>query len=280
MESIFQYSSFEESEEEEEAIDKIEEEITKFVRTTKSVVSFPIKMVRNASTMALNTLKPKNNPNSGIISKTYSAAYKTTSFVGHQLGTVSNGLVALLNLSKDSTLNYSAKFAIEYLRNTLDFKHHSLDLVRLGLDTSSVLQATQIGVQLQQVSFTVSQNAIYKLELHGEAYLRNSHAWGYPMPKDHQSSNLIKGEWVIPDDNLEKTKKQKLFGKFFKGEETPRKVIYYLHGGAYVVGNYKIFRNLTALLAKNSDCPVFAIDYRLAPGIKLLPRISVSVCVT
>ncbi|KAJ3321175.1 hypothetical protein HDV06_004518 [Boothiomyces sp. JEL0866] len=39
----------------------------------------------------------------------------------------------------------------------------------------------------------------------------------------------------------------------------------YIHGGAYILGSAKIYRNLTGILAKNCHYPVFAINYRLAP---------------
>lgn len=42
-------------------------------------------------------------------------------------------------------------------------------------------------------------------------------------------------------------------------------VIYYLHGGAYIVGTAAMYRNLTSLLAKECGCPIFALNYRLAP---------------
>lgn len=51
---------------------------------------------------------------------------------------------------------------------------------------------------------------------------------------------------------------------------TPRgaseeRVILYFHGGGYIVGSPRTHRALAAHLADASGCPVFALDYRLAP---------------
>ncbi len=45
----------------------------------------------------------------------------------------------------------------------------------------------------------------------------------------------------------------------------PQKVIYYLHGGGYVVGSCKAYTSLMAKIALESKTEVIGIDYRLAP---------------
>ena len=45
----------------------------------------------------------------------------------------------------------------------------------------------------------------------------------------------------------------------------PKKVIYYLHGGGYVVGSCKSYMSLMAKIAFESNVEVVGIDYRLAP---------------
>ncbi|KAJ3135114.1 hypothetical protein HDU90_004146 [Geranomyces variabilis] len=44
-----------------------------------------------------------------------------------------------------------------------------------------------------------------------------------------------------------------------------RKVIYYLHGGAYIAGSPQIYRNLTGRISKHTRTRLFALRYRLAP---------------
>lgn len=44
-----------------------------------------------------------------------------------------------------------------------------------------------------------------------------------------------------------------------------RKIIYYLHGGAYVFGNSRIYRPLTSYIAKATGMDIFVVNYRLAP---------------
>ncbi|KAJ3159229.1 hypothetical protein HDU86_001832 [Geranomyces michiganensis] len=43
------------------------------------------------------------------------------------------------------------------------------------------------------------------------------------------------------------------------------KVIYYLHGGAYIAGSPQIYRNLTGRISKHTRTRLFALRYRLAP---------------
>lgn len=42
-------------------------------------------------------------------------------------------------------------------------------------------------------------------------------------------------------------------------------VILYLHGGAYVLGSARAYRNFVSQVAKRARCPVFIADYALAP---------------
>lgn len=50
-----------------------------------------------------------------------------------------------------------------------------------------------------------------------------------------------------------------------RGRGRDRPVIYYCHGGAYLVGSPTAYRGLTQHLALACSCDVAAIDYRLAP---------------
>ena len=47
--------------------------------------------------------------------------------------------------------------------------------------------------------------------------------------------------------------------------DVDRGVVLYLHGGAYCLHSPRVYRPLTASLARAADAPVFALDYRRAP---------------
>ncbi|KAI8819813.1 Alpha/Beta hydrolase protein [Fimicolochytrium jonesii] len=95
----------------------------------------------------------------------------------------------------------------------------------------------------------------------------------------------LKGEWIEYDDKIPPPRDE-LFGfRRWAGSwirrqpkeepsQTPTpppererrdKVIYFLHGGAYIGGTTQLYRLLSGRLAKETNCKVFALDYRLAP---------------
>jgi epsilon-lactone hydrolase len=47
--------------------------------------------------------------------------------------------------------------------------------------------------------------------------------------------------------------------------DAPREALLYLHGGGYVAGHPRVYRNLCARLAKRLSADVFVPEYRLAP---------------
>ena len=49
------------------------------------------------------------------------------------------------------------------------------------------------------------------------------------------------------------------------GEGATDRVLLYVHGGGYMIGAAKYYRNLTGHLAKAIGCRVLNVDYRLAP---------------
>ncbi|KAI8837100.1 alpha/beta hydrolase fold-domain-containing protein [Chytridium lagenaria] len=62
----------------------------------------------------------------------------------------------------------------------------------------------------------------------------------------------IGGEWVIHKSLSPRPK-----------DDT--RVILYLHGGAHIFMSCRSHRGITSLMSKEADCPVYALDYRLAP---------------
>jgi acetyl esterase/lipase len=49
------------------------------------------------------------------------------------------------------------------------------------------------------------------------------------------------------------------------GDFSTQGAVLYLHGGGYVVGSLATHRSLAARLAHDTGCPVYILDYRLAP---------------
>lgn len=55
-------------------------------------------------------------------------------------------------------------------------------------------------------------------------------------------------------------------GEWITAQNVPaRHTIYYLHGGGYIFGTLETYRPLNAVLAKEAQAQVFALNYRLAP---------------
>ena len=67
----------------------------------------------------------------------------------------------------------------------------------------------------------------------------------------------------------EKTEQGTLYERVFKtGEEKNGKVIYYLHGGAYIAGLLSIYRKLSPQFYKAAGVETIFLDYKTAPEYK------------
>ncbi len=64
--------------------------------------------------------------------------------------------------------------------------------------------------------------------------------------REHVESGAVRAEWLIP-------------------HHAERSVIYYLHGGGFVMGSPGTHRPMMAYLARAAHCRAFVLDYRLAP---------------
>jgi epsilon-lactone hydrolase len=82
-------------------------------------------------------------------------------------------------------------------------------------------------------------------------FMNARHSCGLEIEKvDAQAadSRVIRGEWIRPKDCGSRDR-----------------VLLYLHGGGYVSCSPQTHRAITTALARRLKCPVFALDYRLAP---------------
>ncbi len=73
----------------------------------------------------------------------------------------------------------------------------------------------------------------------------------FPVPEDVQREPVdaggVPGEWIAAPG------------------ADPKRVIYYLHGGAYIIGSINSHRELISRLSRAAGARALAIDYRLAP---------------
>ncbi|MBC7247575.1 MAG: alpha/beta hydrolase [Actinobacteria bacterium] len=67
------------------------------------------------------------------------------------------------------------------------------------------------------------------------------------VKREHAAVPGIPAEWLIPDD-----------------AESGRALLY-LHGGGYVIGSIRTYRNMVSHLASAAGCRALLIEYRLAP---------------
>ncbi|KAJ3132461.1 hypothetical protein HK101_004598, partial [Irineochytrium annulatum] len=143
------------------------------------------------------------------------------------------------------------------------------------------------GVQVTKVAFHVDRRHLLRFEREAELHLlrKTSGLVGFqhPIPREVDPSGKI-----IPDSEGYKLDGEWVELKPKKGEmptvraspaaieegttdapsEGPRKdkkVILYLHGGAYIVGTPSMFRIFTSRMAKETGRRLFVLNYRIAP---------------
>ncbi|KAJ3300594.1 hypothetical protein HDV03_002066 [Kappamyces sp. JEL0829] len=127
---------------------------------------------------------------------------------------------------------------------------------------------------ISEFKFAIHQSQLLWYEKAGLSYQEKTEAWRYPIPEECPAPDddvySLEAEWIVPDivARYSQKSKRRTFGVDTLKSDTlhsPRKVLLYLHGGAYILGNIKIYRSLTGILAKNSGHPVLAVNYRMAP---------------
>ena len=81
---------------------------------------------------------------------------------------------------------------------------------------------------------------------------------GWDWKSDKKGANELKGEWMIPKRIISSIKIDDdigISGSGVKKATLPfknKRTIFYLHGGAYYLGSYSLYRSLLARLAKVS----------------------------
>ncbi|KAJ3324811.1 hypothetical protein HDV06_006069 [Boothiomyces sp. JEL0866] len=86
-----------------------------------------------------------------------------------------------------------------------------------------------------------------------------------PITTNEKVINFIKdrapGEWPAPAEQV-----SEIYGEWVTvSKSNPNKVVYLLHGGAYVMGSALMYRPFAYIYAKKAESSVYALNYRLAP---------------
>jgi acetyl esterase/lipase len=182
--------------------------------------------------------------------------WNTAKWVTHNVSSIASGVGELVRTgTARPSWNYGTHVGLAWLRNTILFHNNSLDAVRRGEHTAGRILKTMLDCTIELAEIGYKRNYVMDYERDGRAFTQTTQAWRYPIPQeDYIDSNqvVVDGEWVLPSNSSHWLKKQ-------------RKVILYLHGGCYILGSPQVYRNLTSLLGKTNECPVFALNYRLAP---------------
>ncbi|RIB25866.1 Alpha/Beta hydrolase protein [Gigaspora rosea] len=105
---------------------------------------------------------------------------------------------------------------------------------------------------------TISDNCIVDEIKLDEKYVIKSKE--YLVDKLQIYEEVIDEKWQSLDNNG-------LYGEWIrvKDIQDTRRVVLYFFGGGYVIGSPEVSRYLTCKIAETAECPVFAINYRLAP---------------
>ncbi|KAJ3177519.1 hypothetical protein HK101_010217 [Irineochytrium annulatum] len=220
---------------------------------------------------------------SSTMQSTFTSMYSEASFLFglgiHQLQTAASGIwgFGLRGVARPSWPAH-LHMTLHFLRNQLSYKSHTIARARKALDNVDVNLAPP-GCSIVPLNLSISRRELLKFE--AEA-LRFSGGFAYPIPSEIDEKGEpylykdyhLEAEWVqTVQIEQKKSIVHHKYLKWFWGREKAadepvkrrRKVILYLHGGAYVIGNPAIYRHLTGRIASETGCRLFVPNYRLAP---------------
>ncbi|KAI8817708.1 Alpha/Beta hydrolase protein [Fimicolochytrium jonesii] len=226
-----------------------------------------------------------------VLHTTWNELAVLTAFGSHQVKTLAGGIleVAKTGAAKPSW-NTALHLGVYLLRS--NFAFHGISIPRLRLwsgrmGAAGTTRGLPSGVALKEVSFIVNRDELLTFEDNGAEWREGKQAGAYPtvLPENETKWNEaarqyeLKGEWLAVENEKPEEFSGGIsgwLGSWFSDEnadyqpqpELPKlrnKVIYYLHGGAYIGGTNQLYRILTGRLAKEANCKLFAVEYRLAP---------------
>ncbi|RIB25295.1 Alpha/Beta hydrolase protein [Gigaspora rosea] len=140
--------------------------------------------------------------------------------------------------------------------------HLALVTTRLTLDSLYYTKVEDVQRFTSKPVAISSGFAVDQVRISNE-YRKNAQQHIDNLLKEYE--HLIDDEWNKLD-NLEELSAEWIYIKengFMQKED--KRIILYLHGGAYIMCSTGSHRNITSSIAKAADAHVFAINYRLAP---------------
>ena len=208
-------------------------------------------------------------------------------FIGYATKTISYSIFQLLffGTSRPSR-DVVTDMGVNIIRKYLAFDFAKLSHVRTAIKGIGLINPKPSGSTVSQFKFTIKTKYILDLEQQGKAFLNRSTFSQYPIPEEVESNHklVLSGHWIMPWKNpngdqksswndsikgwfsLENLKPKKIqsFFSLYRLNQT-RKVILYLHGGAYILGDAGLYTSLNGSMAKATGFPVITVNYRLAP---------------
>ncbi|TPX66344.1 hypothetical protein SpCBS45565_g04527 [Spizellomyces sp. 'palustris'] len=203
------------------------------------------------------------------------------SFGAHQVRTVATGIYDLAKVgAARPSWNYGLHMGLHFIRSNLIFQGTSIPRVRL-LSKAAGASSPPAHVKVTEVSFRVDRHVLLRFEALGSAWRQGKKAGQYPtVPpetaahwKDLVREYELEGEWLEDQTPSPQSVTSSWLPSWLTSPSSPppppkrrpQKVIYYLHGGAYIVGSPRLYRIFTGRIAKETGARIFCVQYRLAP---------------
>ncbi|KAJ3042504.1 hypothetical protein HK097_002005, partial [Rhizophlyctis rosea] len=220
-----------------------------------------------------------------LVTTALTEAVALTSFAVHQIQTLSTGIHSLLlrsgHLPGSTSWSLLARIALHLLKSNLSFHGLSMQRARIGSLLVAYGQPIPSGVEIQPVKIEVSREELIRFEREGERCRLRRRDTSLPKVQGEigPDTYTLEAEFITPLPTEKKTRKRDYIFSFLPFQKTKplappsaphppppsKKIILYLHGGAYILGNTLIYRQITSRIARETGCRVFAVNYRLAP---------------
>ncbi|KAJ3044092.1 hypothetical protein HDV00_003196 [Rhizophlyctis rosea] len=225
---------------------------------------------------------PTASSSTALLNVAVTEALALGSFAIHQIQAVSSGLNSLLrrsgHLPGTNSWSLLARIALHLLKSNLSFHGLSMTRARMGSLLVAYGQPIPSGVKMQPIRIEVCREELIRFEKEGERCRRRRPRIALPKIVGEVGPDryMLDGEFVEPDITGRRIRKRDWILNMVWSRKTcapagstpslrRKKVILYLHGGAYILGNTLIYRQITSRIAKETGCRVLAINYRLAP---------------
>ncbi|KAJ3180381.1 hypothetical protein HDU85_004086 [Gaertneriomyces sp. JEL0708] len=215
------------------------------------------------------------------------------SFSTHQVRSFYASIYTLaLNGAGRPSWDYASHIIFQMIRSAVSYGGATLPLVRYLTEAAGTPMPPP-GVAVTEFRIQVNMEQMRRFEKDGE--IARLALWGAAQCPDVMLKEsrqywqdigdeiTVEGEWVEQKIvSVPEPQSSGWFGSWFSSdsacsqpstsepsaapqESSSEKVIYYLHGGAYILGTAPLYRHLTGRIAMKTNTRIFAINYRKAP---------------